>query len=209
MQTGPKNSAPVPLELGRCISAIVTSLNNKLSSGASQEYRRSFDLGVIEWRIIFQLASERWSTGAQLSQAIGLDKAAVSRSLAQLKARQLVRFRPASGRRIEVALTQKGWATYNNVLPVALQRETRLLTGFTAAEVDQLVACCIAWSPTCRWSRRTLKRGARPPRPVRRGGGLRPRPPQPRADARSRRRPRRHVPAIHVSAAGLNSSPCA
>lgn len=139
MQTGPKNSAPVPLELGRCISAIVTSLNNKLSSGASQEYRRSFDLGVIEWRIIFQLASERWSTGAQLSQAIGLDKAAVSRSLAQLKARQLVRFRPASGRRIEVALTQKGWATYKNVLPVALQRETRLLTGFTAAEVDQLV----------------------------------------------------------------------
>src|SRR5438270_12979875 len=138
MQTRPKNSAPVPLELGRCISAIVTSLNNKLSSGASQEYRRSFDLGVIEWRIIFQLASERWSTGAQLSQAIGLDKAAVSRSLAQLKARQLVRFRPASGRRIEVALTQKGWAAYRNVLPVALQRETCLLTDFTAAEVDQL-----------------------------------------------------------------------
>lgn len=63
-----------PFDLTRCIGAITTSLSNKLSSGASQEYRARFDLGVVEWRVLSQLGAEPWSTGAQLSQTIGLER---------------------------------------------------------------------------------------------------------------------------------------
>lgn len=129
-----------PFDLSRCIGALLTCLSNKLASGASQEYRASFELGVIDWRIMCQLAAEPWSTGAALSQAIGLDKAAVSRSLGLLESRGLVRTRGAAGRRIETALTSQGWVMHRRVLDVALQREARLLTGLSDGEVDLLIA---------------------------------------------------------------------
>lgn len=128
-----------PFDLGRCIGALTTSLSNKLSSGASQEYRARFDLGVVEWRVLAQLGAEPWSTGAQLSQAIGLDKASISRSLRLLEDRGLIHTRSAAGRRQEAALTREGWAMHGRVLEVARAREDRLLAGFTQAEVDSLV----------------------------------------------------------------------
>ena len=126
-------------DLSRCIGAITTSLSNKLSSGASQEYRARFDLGIVEWRVLSQLAAEPWSTGAQLSHAIGLDKASISRSLRLLEDRGLIRTRAGGGRRQEAALTREGWAMHGKVLEVALARETCLLEGFSSAEVDGLV----------------------------------------------------------------------
>lgn len=128
-----------PFDLGRCIGAITTSLSNKLSSGASQEYRARFDLGVVEWRVLAQLGAEPWSTGAQLSQTIGLDKASISRSLHLLEDRGLIRFRSAGGRRQEAALTSEGWAVHARVLEVARAREARLLDGFAPDEVDALI----------------------------------------------------------------------
>jgi len=130
---------PPPFDLGRCIGAITTSLSNKLSSGASQEYRARFDLGVVEWRVLAQLSAEPWSTGAQLSQAIGLDKASISRSLRLLEDRRFIQTRSAGGRRQEAALTDEGWAVHGRVLEVARAREARLLDGFTPGEVDTLV----------------------------------------------------------------------
>ena len=131
--------APASFDLSRCIGALTTSLSNKLSSGASQEYRARFDLGVVEWRVLSQLAAEPWSTGAQLSQTIGLDKASISRSLQVLEGRGLIQTRSAGGRRQEAALTDEGWAMHARVLQVAWAREACLLDGFKAEEVDSLV----------------------------------------------------------------------
>jgi DNA-binding MarR family transcriptional regulator len=128
-----------PFDLSRCIGAITTSLSNKLSSGASQEYRARFDLGVVEWRVLAQLGAEPWSTGAQLSQTIGLDKASISRSLRLLEDRGLIETRSAGGRRQEAALTGEGWAVHGEVLEVARAREARLLEGLTPGEVGRLV----------------------------------------------------------------------
>ena len=86
---------PTRFDLSRCIGAITTSLSNKLSSGASQEYTARIDLGIVEWRVWAQLAAEPWSTGAQLSQTIGLDKVSISRSLRVLEDRELIRVRSA------------------------------------------------------------------------------------------------------------------
>jgi DNA-binding MarR family transcriptional regulator len=128
-----------PFDLSRCIGAITTSLSNKLSSGASQEYRTRFDLGVVEWRVLAQLGAEPWSTGAQLSQTIGLDKASISRSLRLLEYRGLIQTRSGGGRRQEAALTGEGWAVHGRILEVARAREDSLLEGFAPGEVDTLV----------------------------------------------------------------------
>ncbi len=127
-------------DLNRCIGAITMSLSNKLSSGASQEYRVRFGLGVVEWRVLCQLAVEPWQTGADLSSAIGLDKGSISRSLALLSDRKLIQIRNGGGRRREVALTENGWRTHTDVLVVARAREACLLGGLDAEEVDMLVS---------------------------------------------------------------------
>lgn len=127
-------------DLNRCIGAITTSLSNKLSSGASQEYRARFGLGIVEWRVLCQLAVTPWQTGADLSQAIGLDKGSISRSLAMLSKRALIQTRSGGGRRREVALTDDGKQMHRKVLLVAQAREARLLENFTAQETDTLIA---------------------------------------------------------------------
>ena len=109
-------------------------------AGRPRNTGRDFDLGVVEWRVLAQLAAEPWSTGAQLSQTIGLDKASISRSLRLLEDRELICVRSASGRRQEAALSRKGWAMHAEVLEVARAREAALLEGFTEAEVDTLIA---------------------------------------------------------------------
>ncbi|WP_290690113.1 MULTISPECIES: MarR family winged helix-turn-helix transcriptional regulator [unclassified Haematobacter] len=129
-----------PFDLARCIGAITTSLSNKLSSGASHEYRRLFDFGVVEWRVLCQLAAEPWSIGAHLSNSIGLDKASISRSLSLLADRGLIEMREGDGRRREAALTEAGWAMHRQVLTVARAREAALLTGFSGEEVNTLLS---------------------------------------------------------------------
>lgn len=131
--------AAAPFDLSRCIGAITTKLSNRLSSGSSQEYRARFNLGVVEWRVLCQLAAEPWSTGAQLSLAIGLDKASISRSLHFLEGSGFIRTRSAGGRRQEAALTSEGWSMHGRVLEVALAREACLLDGFSNDDLDHLV----------------------------------------------------------------------
>lgn len=144
-QTFPKrvqdDAEPVePFDLARCIGAITTSLSNKLSSGASHEYRRLFDIGVVEWRVLCQLSAEPWSIGAHLSNTIGLDKASISRSLSLLAERGLIEMREGEGRRREAALTDAGWTMHRQVLTVARAREAALLTGFSETEVNTLLS---------------------------------------------------------------------
>jgi hypothetical protein len=62
-------------DLNRCIGAITMSLSNKLSSGASQEYRVRFGLGVVEWRVLCQLAAP--ISRAQLGSTRGRSAAAL------------------------------------------------------------------------------------------------------------------------------------
>ncbi|GGO76437.1 transcriptional regulator [Marinobacterium nitratireducens] len=129
------------LDLERYVPALVTSLANKLSSGASACYRKHFGVGVVEWRLLAMLAVETNITANRICQVIGLDKAAVSRSLKQLEESGHVLFSKdlEDGRRVLVALTPEGKCLHDRILKVALQRERLLLGDFTDEECDALV----------------------------------------------------------------------
>jgi len=118
---------------------LVTWLANKLSAGASQLYRKRFDLGVIDWRVLATIGSEGGATGARICQVVGLDKAAVSRSFAVLEARGLIVVPKPGGRARAAELTQAGRAIHDAILALALARQSRLLEPFTDAERDLLV----------------------------------------------------------------------
>jgi DNA-binding MarR family transcriptional regulator len=128
--------SPRCLDLDNYVPGLVTWLANKLSAGASKLYRERHGLGVIDWRVMSTLAAVEGSNAARICQVVGLDKGAVSRSLALLSARGLVE---VNGRAKPLRLTEAGRAVHDAILDLALAREARLLAGLSAAETAELV----------------------------------------------------------------------
>ena len=120
---------------------MITLLAQKLSASASAEYRPRFGVGVTDLRIIALLGAEPWLAPVVISEETGLDKAAVSRSLRDLRAADLVQATgPPNGRRSVFALTDAGLVIHDQLVEAAKARERRLLEGFSAEERAQLQA---------------------------------------------------------------------
>lgn len=132
-------------EAGRCLDleayvpGLVTWLANKLSAGASKLYRERFGLGIIDWRVLSSIAAEDGCTAVRICQVVGLDKAAVSRSFAQLGERGLIRLDPVRARARPARLTPAGRKVHDAILDLALERQARLLDSLSQAEVAELV----------------------------------------------------------------------
>ena len=136
-----RTTGPV-LDLDAYVPGLITFLANKLTHGASALYRRHFGVGVIEWRCLSQLALEPWIPPGRIVQVIGLDKAAVSRSIRALERQGLVKVRSSRQRSrfLEMALTEKGRALHDRILAVALERERRLLMDLSGEERSILLS---------------------------------------------------------------------
>lgn len=124
------------LDLEDYVPALITFLANKISHGASLVYRDLFGIGVNDWRCLSQLAIEPWISPNRICHVIGLDKAAVSRSIRVLEDKGLVEVRSNRDRSrfLEVALTEAGAALHDRILAVALERERRLTADLEPEE---------------------------------------------------------------------------
>ena len=129
------------LDLDRYIPAYFTFLAGKISNSASAAYRPRFGVGITDWRIMAMLASEPWISAVRICSATGLDKAAVSRSVRALQSTGLIDIQPdpTDQRRQSVALTRKGVALHDRIVKLAIEREERLLQGFSAGERKRLL----------------------------------------------------------------------
>ncbi len=129
------------LDLDCYVPALVTFLANKLSSGASACYRKHFNVGVVEWRLLALLKVEANITANRICQVIGIDKGAVSRALQLLKKRGCVSFvKDANdGRSTLITLTQSGENLHDKILKIALEREALLLGDLSAKELKSLI----------------------------------------------------------------------
>lgn len=139
-QTSRKSNSLV-LDHAQTISALVIILANKMTGSSSALYRREFDLGTTEWRIMALLAIQPWITPQYICKEIGFDKAVISRAIKRLESGGLVVIRPnpVASRSFELALTNKGFSLHDKVVKVALERERRLMSGLTQQEIDQML----------------------------------------------------------------------
>lgn len=128
------------LDLRGFAPSALTLLAQKISASASAAYRPRFGVGLTDWRLIALLAAEPWIASVRIAEATGLDKAAVSRSLQGLRDAGLVEAsqNAAPGRRSKLALTAAGLALHDRMIELSLERERRLLAGFTGQERAQL-----------------------------------------------------------------------
>lgn len=130
----------------RYVPGLVRAVANRLEGGASRFYRKHYGIGLSEWHILVALAADPWITSPVLCKNAGLDKAAVSRSLARMEEQGLVLSRDTSGRSRATALTAKGRRLHDRIAQAAVAREEQLLAEFSPKQVDTLVSLLTALS---------------------------------------------------------------
>lgn len=112
-------------------------------------YSGKFHLNLTQWRIMITLASVPGASANEVARLSGLDKMAVSRSLAAMVRHGYVvrRNAHADRRRWELALTAKGKKAFAAIAPSGAERERALFADFSSSErasfmrlLDKIVA---------------------------------------------------------------------
>ena len=116
----------------------ISHINNRLTSGASQLYRKRFGIGLNEFRILSVLANTPGSTATHICEVLGTHKAVVSRSLQEMAAKKLVHIDTTHKER-KLTLTSEGDRMHDDIVLLALGRDQRLTHGFSKDERRQLL----------------------------------------------------------------------
>ena len=129
-------NAHAVLELDRFLPYRLSVLSNRISQDIAALYGERFQLGVTEWRVLAVLGRYPDLSAGEVAERTAMDKVAVSRAVnALLLAGRLKRHLHGSDRRRSVlTLTAKGYKVYDEVAPLALAYEQRLLQGLQADE---------------------------------------------------------------------------
>lgn len=128
------------LDLDRYVPGLLLWLSNKISSSASSIYHEKFQIGVTDWRLLSYFKIYPWSTASKACELMGLDKAAVSRSITFLVSNGWLESRPLGLRKIEYHVTASGQKLHSMVFKIAMAREQALLDGFSDVEKELLIA---------------------------------------------------------------------
>ena len=124
------------LDLEHFLPYRLSVLSNRVSSAIARVYVERFALGVTEWRVMAVLGRYPDLSANEVAQRTAMDKVAVSRAVARLiEAGRLEREMHDDDRRRSVLrLSEGGYRIYDEVAPLALRFEQRLLDGVDAAE---------------------------------------------------------------------------
>ncbi|MBV7397178.1 MarR family winged helix-turn-helix transcriptional regulator [Mameliella sediminis] len=135
----PDGGDTATLSFSRSPTVLLTFAANRFTRNASRYYQDHFGIGAMDWRMLVMLTRAPGCSAAQASRTIGIDKAAVSRSLARLEDSGLA-FAESEGndeRRKNWTLTPKGRDLHDRILKTALERQKELLSGFSPQEVTE------------------------------------------------------------------------
>ena len=130
------------LELDRFLPYRLSVLSNRVSQDIARLYAERFGLGITQWRILAVLGRYPDLSATEVAERTAMDKVAVSRAVASLLDAGLLRRRAhgADRRRSVLELSARGYRIYDEVAPLALAFEQRLLAGLSADERRTLLA---------------------------------------------------------------------
>ena len=133
------------LELDRFLPYRLSVLSNRISQDIARVYGERFGLNVTEWRILAVLGRYPDLSATEVAERTAMDKVAVSRAVTSLLAsgRLKRRLHGQDRRRSLLQLSAKGYRVYDEVAPLALDYERRLLDGLKVDEraaLDRLLS---------------------------------------------------------------------
>lgn len=128
------------LELETFLPYRLSVLSNTLSQAIARVYDKRFGLSVTEWRAMAVLGHRADLSGREVAERTAMDKVAVSRAIARLLAKGLIERGTAANdkRRSVLRLSEEGWKIYDQVAPLALEHEQRLLSHLSMEEREWL-----------------------------------------------------------------------
>lgn len=141
--------APTRLDLQRFLPYRLAVLASAVSHSVAAVYAERFELSREQWRVLAALAQGDGVNATDIGAVTTLDKMAVSRAVAGLEARGLLRREiDADDRRHRILrLTAGGRAMFRKIAPMAQARETFLLEALDDDErrvldraIDKLTA---------------------------------------------------------------------
>ena len=133
------------LELDRFLPYRLSVLSNRISQDIAALYAERFALTVTEWRVLAVLGRYPDLSASEVAERTAMDKVAVSRAVSSLlSSGRLKRQMHGDDRRRSVLeLSAKGYKVYDEVAPLALAYEQRLLEGLQPDEraaLDRLLS---------------------------------------------------------------------
>ena len=136
MTRAPAAAEHAVLELERFLPYRLSVLSNRISQDIARLYAERFGLGITQWRILAVLGRYPDLSATQVAERTAMDKFAVSRAVAGLLEAGLLRRRAhgADRRRSVLELSARGYRVYDEVAPLALAYERRLLAGLDPAD---------------------------------------------------------------------------
>ena len=128
--------------LARFVPYLLSITSNAVSERIAREYHSRFGLKIAEWRIMAVLGDTGEATQRELTELTVMDKVAVNRAVKALAERGLVDRAPnrSDGRSHMLELTATGRELHDEILPLALGMEERMLDGLDGAEREALVS---------------------------------------------------------------------
>ncbi len=128
------------LELEKFLPYRLSVLSNTVSQAIAREYEDRFQLSITEWRVLAVLGRYEGVSAREVAERTAMDKVAVSRAVAELMKDGRVKRSTADHdkRQSVLSLSAKGRKVYDEVAPLALQHEQRLLAHLDAEEREWL-----------------------------------------------------------------------
>lgn len=123
----------VPFRLNRLAVAV--------SNHLSVIYRERFGLDIPEWRVLVTVGPERGCTAQFIAGSTRMHKTRVSRAIAHLEKRGLLERASSTDdrRAMQLQLTKTGRKMYQDLVPLALERERTLLANLSKEELQGLL----------------------------------------------------------------------
>lgn len=139
-QTAAQPSSHAKWELDVYLPYRLSVLSNRVSGTIAHAYARRFGITITEWRVIAILGRNPGLSANGVAARSAMDKVAVSRAVARLLERGLLQraTHDEDRRRSVLELSPDGYAIWDEVVPVALEYERRLLARLTDEERAQL-----------------------------------------------------------------------
>ncbi len=129
------------LRLSAFLPYRLSVLSNTVSRRIADRYEQEFGLSVRQWRVMAVLGEESGLGAGEITKRTAMDKVAVSRAVADLVDKGLVRRRASQndGRLSYLYLSAEGRSVYAEVARLALDYERELLAGLSARQRSALL----------------------------------------------------------------------
>lgn len=138
------------LDFARFLPYRLSVLANTVSQDIATEYETRFGLTVTQWRVMAALGRHDTLAARDVARHAAMDKVAISRVVAGLVERKLVTRQVAAHDRREsrLRLSAAGRRIHDQIVPLALEHERRLLQRLDAEEQRWLLRILDVLAPT-------------------------------------------------------------